>query len=175
MEGVRLVVPDESLLEEVAAYRRAMVEAGSSMDGTGPLRVTDDPVQWLRLCREMEHRETCPPQYVTATQYVLVRESDRRILGMLQLRHVLNDLLRLYGGHIGYSVRPDERRKGYAAEMLRQALSACRERGLDAVLLTCNVNNEGSRRTILKNGGVFEGQDVDPSDGEITQRYWITL
>ena len=175
MEGVRIAIPDETMLEEVASYRAAMVAAGSSMDGTGPMRKVADPAEWLRINRDMEKRETCPAHLVPATQYVLLRECDGRIVGMLQFRHELNDYLRMYGGHIGYSVRPDERRKGYATEMLRRVLPLCREKGLSRVLITCNEHNEGSRRTILRNGGVFEGAGVDLGDGQVTQRYWIDL
>lgn len=175
MEQLRLVSPDESMAEEIRAYRQAMLDAGSSMDGTGPLRRLEDPLEWIRSARMVENPETCPAHLVDASQLVCVRENDGRIVGMIDIRHRLNDHLRLYGGHIGYSVRPDERRKGYATWMLRRALDICRERGMDKVLVMCLSSNEGSRHTILKCGGVHETQVFDPEDQEDLEHYWITL
>lgn len=156
MEQLRLVSPDESMAEEIRAYRQAMLDVGSSMDGTGPLRQTEDPMEWLETVQKMSRPETCPPDWMVATQLVCVRENDGRIVGMIDIRHRLNDHLRLYGGHIGYSVRPDERRKGYAKRMLALALPEAKKRGIDRVLVTCDDDNEGSRRTIEANGGRFE-------------------
>ncbi len=78
-------------------------------------------------------------------------------------------------GESGYSVHPAERRKGYAGEILRQALRYCREvLGLDCALVTCDKENEASRRTILSQGGALE--DERPlANGDMVQRYWITL
>ena len=100
--------------------------------------------------------------------------SDGVIVGMLDVRHNLGkeDLKRYYG-HIGYSVRPSERRKGYAKRMLREALSVCPDLGLEEVLITCNDGNEASRRTILANGGVFDGTVFEPHDGVCIHRYRI--
>ncbi len=95
-----------------------------------------------------------------------------RIVGTIQVRHKLSEWLYKYGGNIGYGVRPSERRKGYAARMLALALEKCRELGLKRALVTCNRENIGSARTILKNGGVLENE-VLREDGGVTQRYWI--
>lgn len=92
---------------------------------------------------------------------------------MIQVRHRFNDYLAEYGGHIGYSVRPDERRKGYAKWMLAHVLPEARKIGLDRVLVTCDDDNEGSSRTIEANGGVFERKTE--LEGDILRRYWIDL
>jgi len=97
------------------------------------------------------------------------------VLGFLQVRHEFNDYLSQFGGHIGYSVRPTERRKGYAKEMLKMALPYCQEIGLDRVLITCIDGNIGSEKTILANGGVYESTVYEPNEKEYLKRFWITI
>ena len=94
---------------------------------------------------------------------------------MIQVRHSLNEYLENYGGHIGYSVCPSERRKGYAAKMLAAVLPYCRELGLEKVMVSCADNNEGSRKTILKNGGVYDSAVFEPDKKINLEKYWITL
>ncbi|WP_334259591.1 GNAT family N-acetyltransferase [Intestinimonas butyriciproducens] len=110
---------------------------------------------------------------VPAASYLGVRASDGTLVGMIQIRHALNDYLRRFGGHIGYSVRKGERRKGYAGEMLHLSLEKCREMGISRVLVTCDRENTASARTILSNGGMLEGE-VREGAG-VTQRYWIEV
>ncbi|MBP5610041.1 MAG: GNAT family N-acetyltransferase [Clostridia bacterium] len=145
------------------------------MDGTGPLRHYEDPLEWIRVSDLYKRPETLPKGKVIATQYLFVREEDDKIVGMIQIRHYFNDYLAKYAGHIGYSVAPSERRKGYASLMLKTALPFCRKIGLDRVLITCNKDNEGSRRTILKNGGKYDGTVYEPDEGVDIERYWIDL
>ena len=94
---------------------------------------------------------------------------------MIQVRHELNEYLEKYAGHIGYSVHPDERRKGYAGEMLARVLPYCAELGMKRVLVTCDADNEASRRTIIKNGGIYETAVHEPEENVYIERYWITL
>ena len=174
-EKLLLLRPDESNIGQYEEYRREFLENGDSMDGTGPMRRYESASEWLAHVRSYESAETLPEGKVLATQYLLFRESDGKLLGMLQLRHYLNDYLRRIAGHIGYSVRPSERRKGYAGRMLAMALVEARALGLERVMISCFVENEASRRTILANGGVFDSTVFDEEDGELLERYWIEL
>lgn len=174
MDDLKLVLPDESLLAQVGDYKAEMLAAGSSMDGCGSLR-RHTPEEWIDNCRRLHHEETCPPGWVPAIQYACVRETDGRLVGMIDLRLRFNAYLAEVGGHIGYSVRPDERRKGYAKRMLALALREAKRQGLQRVLITCLADNDASRRTIEANGGVFERLATEPESGEKLLRYWIAL
>ena len=174
VEGMRFIRPTEEYLDQVWAYKQEMAAADSSMDGTGPLRRVESAEEWLKYSRTCETIEKSE-KLVPATQFILVRESDNKLVGMLQVRHCFNAYLEKYAGHIGYSVRPDERRKGYAKAMLKEALKFCREElGLEKVLITCLTENEGSRRTILSCGGVYEYTIHEPDDNEDLERYWVS-
>ena len=173
-ENVILIKPDESYAEEIRSYRQEMLLAGSSMDGTSVLKRIEDPLEWLVYVKERELPEHVMEGRVPATQFILVDPETKRILGMLQVRHYLSEYLRNFAGHIGYSVRPTERRKGYARKMLKLALKFCKEElKLDRVLITCSKANTASAKTILSCGGILENEW---NNGErVTQRYWIKL
>lgn len=176
MEKLKLILPTMEYAGQIMDYKAEMFAADSSMDGCGALRNCETAEEWLAHNALYTNPATLPEGMVLATQFLTVRESDNKLVGMLQVRHCLNDYLRNFGGHIGYSVRPDQRRKGYATEQLRQALLWCREElGLDKVMITCYDTNEPSRRTILKHGGVYEGTSLEPDRGKNIERYWIVL
>jgi predicted acetyltransferase len=172
-EALRLVRPDESWLEEVRAYREEFLAADSSMDGAGPLRRCPDPRDWLREVRAYVEPATVPEGKVQASTFLCVEAG--RVLGMISVRHKLNAYCEQYAGHIGYSVRPSARRRGVAAWMLSSVLPFCRELGLQRVMVACQPRNEGSRRTILKNGGVYEKTVHEPERNVDLEQYWIAL
>ena len=135
----------------------------------------EDPKEWIEYCVLSKKEETAPDGLIPATQYIYVKEDDNKIVGMLQIRHYFNEFLEKYGGHIGYSVAPSERRKGYATEMLKIGLNKCKEMGINDVLITCIDDNEASRKTIQKNGGIYESTVSVPNEGINLERYWIKL
>ena len=100
---------------------------------------------------------------------------DRNIfVGAVDIRHYLNESLLFTGGHIGDGVRPSERRKGVATDMIGLALEECRRMGIDRVLMTCDKDNIGSAKSIIRNGGVLENEVIN-EEGVPEQRYWIRL
>lgn len=112
-------------------------------------------------------------RWVPDSVYFLHDTKRDILLGAVNIRHKLNEELLRTGGHIGDGVRPSERRKGYATEMIRLALIECRKLGLDRVLMVCNKDNVGSAKSIIRNGGILENEVED--NGSIEQRYWIEL
>lgn len=172
---MKLIEPTMEYDSQIQAYRREFLETEGSMDGCGSLRRFETTREWLDQVEALRRPETTPPQLVPSTQYIYVRESDSKVVGVIQIRHCFNEFLEKYAGHIGYSVCPTERRKGYAMQMLRLALPECKALGLDRVLISCVEGNEGSKRTILRNGGVYESTVFEPGEGVYLERYWIDL
>jgi len=174
MPNLKLIKPEESYADEIKAFREEMIEHNSPFDGCSGLQDFEDIKTWITMCRQNEINTDPNSNWVEAEQFMLVQDGSRKILAMLQFRHRLNDFLAEYGGHIGYAVRPTERRKGYAKAMLALCLNECRNFGLTKVLLTCNPTNVGSHRTIEANGGKYERTTKD-ENGEEYARYWIVL
>jgi len=114
-----------------------------------------------------------PEEFVPET--FLLAFAGRELIGRVSIRHTLNDYLLQVGGHIGYGVRPAFRRRGYATEILRQALVIVGELGVDKALVTCDDDNIASARTIEHCGGVLHDVVHPPSGGPARRRYWIGL
>ena len=158
------IVDREAVLDMMAEFEQTQ----SAHDG-GFWDVEDFSYEeWLEGNRNKEMGIGLPENRVPSIQFVLFGESGRA-LGFLNLRLRLNEGLLNYAGHIGYSIRPSERGKGYARETLRQGLQVAKEKNIKKALVTCSVNNPASRAVILANGGLIE----DVRDG--VERYWIEV
>lgn len=113
------------------------------------------------------------PTRVPDSIFFCFDESRNKMVGAINIRHKLNQQLLLNGGHIGYGVRPSERGKGIATQMLALALCECKKLNIPKVLLVCDKTNIASSKCIQNNGGVLENEII--VDGKNEMRYWITI
>lgn len=180
VETIRLTAPDLDHAEDIWAFRNEIMEKDADSEdrfaGCLSLDTCSTAEEWIRICELRKSEKTCNETgtQVPSDMYLAIRQSDDRIVGVIDLRHHIDHpILGTWGGHCGYSVRPSERGKGYAAEMLRLNIQKAKTLGIEKMLITCNVNNPASEKTILANGGVFE-KTIDV-DGSILKRYWITV
>lgn len=139
-----------------------------------PRAIFKDYTNFDEYLKRFKEEETDPkPGYVPATTYFALDTERNVMVGACQIRHYLNEKLRNGGGHIGDGVRPSERRKGFATEIIHLALEKCKQLGIKEVMMSCNKENIGSRKSIINNGGIYE-KDID-DDGEILEVYWIKI
>ena len=174
MENLRLIYPSKKYKSQIEKYKKDLIESGSSMDGCGTLR-NDDFETWLKKCDDWRKGENLPDGFVQSTQYICVRKPDDKLIGMFQIRHELNDFLYNFGGHIGYSVAVDERKKGYGKKQLEIGLKKSKKLGLEKVLVSCLDTHEGSKKCIVSNGGVYDDTRTIPDKNINLERYWIDL
>ena len=170
-----LKVPGPEDEQRVMDYRAEFLKEGDKMvNGSGGLGRFERYGDWLSQVLDNRREETVRQGLVPASTLLCVREEDDRLVGIIDIRHRLNEHLARFGGHIGYSIRLSERRKGCGREMLRLALTrVCPALGLTRALVTCDKDNEASRRTIMACGGSIESEIEE--DGGVTQRYWLKV
>lgn len=177
MEKFYLENPSLSRKEEVKEYIEEHFKYNSNIAGDSGLE--EDYLnyeEWLKKMELFSNQETCPSDICVGREYFLIREEDNKLVGMINLRWNLNEWMLTNGGHIGYGVRPTERRKGYNKISLYLCLLKAQELGLDKVLLTASDNNLGSVKTIEALGGILENKIPDYEDETILMgRYWINV
>lgn len=167
MSEPKLVFPDYCHQQAMEEYARESKRMDSGpLQGVGFYeKYQDDFENWVKKEKKMHLGIELEPGIVPGTTYFYIRDDE--IIGCINIRHCLNDYLLDIGGHIGYSVAPKYRKQGYATQMLNEALAFCKKWEIWPVLVTCDEDNIGSRKTIEKCGGVFDNKYRD------TLRYWI--
>ncbi|WP_340009705.1 GNAT family N-acetyltransferase [Paenibacillus sp. FSL K6-0276] len=173
LSEVFLVSPTMELRNEYLLFYQEWVESGEDMV---PWVISKDPSDFKAMVQSLVDSSTgegLPEGWVPDTTFWLVTNNNK-IVGAVNIRHKLTQKLLNCGGHIGYGIRPSERRKGCATKLLASSLEKAKELGINKVLVVCDESNLASERTILKNGGVADARYVE-EDGNVIKRFWIDV
>ena len=173
MDKIILVKPDLSYADEIIKYKEESLAESPIINGSAGLDRLSSIEIWFEELKKRSCEDTVPKGLVPSSTYLGVREKDNYIVGMIDIRHYLNEYLTQVGGNIGYSVRKSERNKGYAKQMLKLALEKCKELKIKKVLITCDEDNIASEKVILSANAKLE--DIRNVDGENKKRFWIDL
>jgi len=173
MDKIILVKPDLSYADEIIKYKKESLAESPIINGSAGLDRFSSIEIWFEELKKRSCEDTVPKGLVPSSTYLGVREKDNYIVGMIDIRHYLNEYLTQVGGHIGYGVRKTERNKGYAKQMLKLALEKCKELKIKKVLITCDEDNIASEKVILSANAKLE--DIRNVDGENKKRFWIDL
>lgn len=168
MESLILVRPIPSLKAAALDYFEECKRYGEAALDSFPYDA------WLIHTKANDVQEPIPPDWVQSSIFFVMRKADQRLIGMVDIRYTLNDLLSSYDGHIGYGVRPSERRKGYDTAILRMALDYARTLGFTRVTLACHQDHEASRCAILLCGGMMKRSFL-LADGKGVEVYGLSL
>lgn len=173
MNRLKLVFPTPDYENKIVDYRREFIENGDRLYGSGGLKNAESFNQWHSAVCNNLYEETVRKGLSPETTYLAIGIDDGHLVGMISIRHRINDYLLKFGGHIDYCVRKSHRHKGYATEMLGLALKECLRLNIKEVLITCDKDNIASAKIIIKNGGMLENEIIEKN--KIFQRYWINL
>lgn len=160
--------PKDVSFEQISDYKEEFLLNNEIIQGAANMTALSIP-EWVQFTENTKYKESVTPGFVTAHTFFAL--DNDKIVGVINGRHELNDYLLNFGGHIGYSVRKSERRKGYGKKMLFYTSKFLFSLGLDKILITCDKNNIASRRTIESCGGILENEVIEET--RTTLRYWI--
>ena len=171
--NIKLVRPTIELKSEALDYRQEHFDNNELIiNGSELFDKINSYEEWLEKVNNNSKIETVDPNWVLTDTFFAIREEDNKIIGIIDLRHTLNEFLKDFGNS-GYSVRPSERKKGYATEMLRLLIKYAKEIGLTELHLSVERDNTPSIKTIEKNGGKIEKSFA--FEGKLADIYLIRL
>ena len=150
---IRLIVPTAAMEEQVTAFKKSFFNAGERVI-SGSYKLDQERytyADWLAILESNRSAETANPKFGVSDTYLAVNE-ENELVGIINIRYELTPFFK-DSGHIGYSVVPQQRRKGYATEMLQNVMKLAKQRGMTEVKLVCLADNIASKKTILRCGG----------------------
>ncbi|MDA1642210.1 MULTISPECIES: GNAT family N-acetyltransferase [Bacillus cereus group] len=171
--NVSLLTPTTDLQDEYLNFYNEWKDSGETMI---PWVISKDPSNFPAMVQELldaHNGVNLPQSWVPDSTYWLVTDNNR-IVGAVNIRHSLTEHLFNAGGHIGYGIRPSERRKGYATKLLELSLEKTKKLNITRALVVCDAVNTASEKTILHNGGVRDDDFIE-EDGNVVRRFWIEL
>ena len=166
----RLVLPNERFAESYRAFLRELDGEKISFSLSYP---ADDFSAMVLKLRSLAEGQGLPAGWVPISVFWQVLGDE--VVGVANVRHSLSDELRVFGGHIGYTIRPSRRRQGLGTSLLGLALREAPQLGIQNVLVTCGKDNIASAKIIVSNGGEFDSESYVDSQKAIIQRYWVTV
>ena len=171
--NVSLLTPTTDLQEEYLDFYNEWKDSGETMI---PWVISKNPANFPAMVQELldaHNGINIPETWVPDSTYWLVTD-ENKIVGAVNIRHSLTEHLFNAGGHIGYGIRPSERRKGYATKLLELSLEKTKKLNITRALVVCDAVNTASEKTILHNGGVRDDDFIE-EDGNVVRRFWIEL
>ncbi|MGM2794391.1 GNAT family N-acetyltransferase [Bacillus cereus group sp. Bce004] len=171
--NVSLLTPTTDLQDEYLDFYNEWKDSGETMI---PWVISKDPSNFPAMVQKLldaHNGVNLPESWVPDSTYWLVTDNNR-IVGTVNIRHSLTEHLFNAGGHIGYGIRPSERRKGYATKLLALSLEKAKQLNITKALIVCDEVNTASEKTILHNGGLRD-EDFIEEDGNVVRRFWIEL
>lgn len=170
------IEPSMTFADEITAYRQEMLDEGSSFDGCFSMKRMPDPMEYIDYCIGWANPNRAADEHGAWGNVLMVfRKSDMKMVGCMQVHNVLTQRMKDFTGHVGYSVRPSERRKGYAKRMLARALEFLTAFGFKEVYVSCEPTNIASRKTIVANGGEYIETKYLECDNVNLERYRIRI
>ena len=177
---MKLVFPTIAYKEKAIEFINEFHEYGSEVDGSGSLdnfvKAGKSYESWLeKVMADVDVANVDYEKRVPALTYFYVREEDDKIVGMINIGIAENDFIKAEAGHIGYCIRPTERRKHYATRMLAEGVRVCKILHIHDIVVSCDNDNVGSAKTIMNNGGVLDAEFYSERFNSTIQRYIIKV
>lgn len=173
---MRYLIPDESYKHQLLEFKEEFAKSEEIMSGSTGLSKAETFEEWLSEIKDNFDERTVREGRVPASTFIAISKDKNELIGIINIRHMLNDALLKTGGHIAFSIKKDKRAESHENDMMKFAINYCKKIGMNKVLITCTKENELTRNAILKNGGELEnevmGVRVDGKPATF-QRYWV--